>query len=83
MSLLCGPTDEESQLAYQQSKLIDEQIAQDKARRSKYNDSKLLLLGISGSGKSTVLKQFKVDKGIQFSDEERYVDEGMISSWGF
>ncbi|KAJ3195236.1 SWI SNF, matrix associated, actin dependent regulator of chromatin, sub d, member 1 [Irineochytrium annulatum] len=64
----CGST-EEDRKASQVSKSIDKSIKEDE--RNKEFAIKLLLLGSGESGKSTVLKQFKLIHGVGFSDSER------------
>jgi len=53
------------------SKLIDQELKQEKSRLKVEKIPSLLLLGGSDSGKTTFLKQIKIIYGTGFTDEER------------
>lgn len=54
------------------SKKIDKYLKEEKKKYDNYlKESKLLILGSSDSGKSTLLKQIKLKYGKGFTDEER------------
>ncbi|KAI8853355.1 guanine nucleotide binding protein, alpha subunit [Chytridium lagenaria] len=69
----CSSSPEEAE-ARQQSNRIDRDLKSDK----KDDAVKLLLLGSGESGKSTVLKQFRLIHGLGFSNQERNVYRSAI-----
>ena len=69
---LCGSTSLEAQL----SREIDRNLRKSRVEHSER--IKLLLLGAGGSGKSTVMRQFKMLFGRGFTDDERLVVRGEI-----
>ncbi|KAJ3218239.1 guanine nucleotide-binding protein subunit alpha [Dinochytrium kinnereticum] len=64
----CGSTEEDRE-ARVQSKAIDRALRQEQLENETM--IKLLLLGSGESGKSTVLKQFRLIHGVGFTDSER------------
>ena len=62
---ICGSTSLEDQLSRQ----IDRDLS--RAHRSSRDVTKMLLLGAGGSGKSTVMRQFKMLYTSGFGDAER------------
>jgi len=61
---------------------INQQIKDDKKRRGRVNEVKLLLLGPGESGKSTVFKQLKIIQTVSqgFTDEERAMYKQVVFS---
>ncbi|KAJ1559622.1 guanine nucleotide-binding protein subunit alpha, partial [Nowakowskiella sp. JEL0078] len=62
---ICSSSPEENQ-----SKVIEDQLAEERRRLEKLNVIKLLLLGTGESGKSTVLKQFRLLHGEAWAPSE-------------
>ncbi|KAI9203300.1 guanine nucleotide-binding protein G(o) subunit alpha [Polychytrium aggregatum] len=66
---MCG-TDEIAAEERKRSKLIDQKLKEDHRQEESLKTIKLLLLGSGESGKSTVLKQFKLLYGTGFTDTD-------------